>query len=153
MHLKTNVPLGLGVRLLSVYQRDEGTHGGCPPKSLIEGAVFFFGWEGACWRGLARHEIRGILWWIKSVAKRHKAVARERVTSPSNLPSRSISTFSANARSDPTTAPTLSSSERLALVAVGRGTSRASNDHVAARFRARRRDCGAGLRVPGGILV
>ena len=48
-----------------------------------------------------------------------------------------ISTFSANARFDPTTAAAaLSYSERLALAAVGRGTSRASNDHAAARFRA-----------------
>ena len=42
----------------------------------------------------------------------------------------SISTFSANAQSDPTTAAALSYSEHLALVAVGRGTSRASNDHA-----------------------
>ena len=49
-----------------------------------------------------------------------------------------ISTFSANARSDPTTAAALSYSERLALAAVGRGTSRASNNHASARFRARR---------------
>ena len=42
----------------------------------------------------------------------------------------SISPFSANARSDPTTAAALSYSERLALAAVGRGTSRASNDHA-----------------------
>ena len=43
-----------------------------------------------------------------------------------------ISTFSANARSDPTTAAALSYSERLvALAAVGRGTSRASNNHAA----------------------
>ena len=64
-----------------------------------------------------------------------------------------ISTFSANVRSDPTTAAALSYSERLALAAVGRGTSRASNNHAAARFRARRRDCGGGLRVPRGALV
>ena len=56
-----------------------------------------------------------------------------------------ISTFSVNVRSAPTTAAALSYSERLALAAVGRGTSRASNDHAAARFRARRRDCGGGL--------
>ena len=64
-----------------------------------------------------------------------------------------ISTFSVNVRSDPTTAAALSYSERLALAAVGRGTSRASNNHAAARFRARRRDCGGGLRVPRGALV
>ena len=67
----------------------------------------------------------------------------------------SISPFSANARSDPTTATAaaLSYSERLALAAVGRGTSRAaSNDLAAAKFRARRRDCGGGLRVPRGAL-
>ena len=46
----------------------------------------------------------------------------------------------------------LTTPERLALAAVGRGTSRASNDHAAARFRARRRDCGGGLRVPRGAL-
>ena len=64
-----------------------------------------------------------------------------------------ISTFSANVRSDPTTAAALSYSERLALAAVvGRGTSRASNNHAAAMFRARRRDCGR-LRVPRGALV
>ena len=40
-------------------------------------------------------------------------------------------------------------SERLALAAVDRGTSRASNDHASARFRARRRDCGGG----GGLRV
>ena len=54
---------------------------------------------------------------------------------------------SATARSDPTTAAALSYSERLALAAVGRGTSRASNNHAAARFRARRRNgegCGKG---------
>ena len=38
-----------------------------------------------------------------------------------------ISLFSANVRPDPTTAAALSHSERLALAAVGRGTSRASN--------------------------
>ena len=63
-----------------------------------------------------------------------------------------ISPFSANARSDPTTAAALSYPERLALAAVGRGTSRASNDHAAARFRARRRDCGGRGRVPRGSL-
>ena len=63
-----------------------------------------------------------------------------------------ISTFSASARSDPTTAAALSYSERLALMAVDRGTSRASNDHAAARCCARRRDCGGGLRVPRGAL-
>ena len=31
------------------------------------------------------HEIRGILWWNKSVAKRHKAASRTRMTSPSNF--------------------------------------------------------------------
>ena len=42
----------------------------------------------------------------------------------------SISTFSANVRSDPTTAAALSCSKRLALAAVGRGgTSRATSDH------------------------
>ena len=46
-----------------------------------------------------------------------------------------ISPFGANARSDPATAAALSYSGRLALAAVGRGTSRASNDHAAARFR------------------
>ena len=79
---------------------------------------------------------------------RHKAVARTHDFAFQL----SISTFSANARSDPTTAAALSYSERLALAAVGRGTSRASNDHAAARFRARRRDCGGGLRVPRGAL-
>ena len=64
-----------------------------------------------------------------------------------------ISPFSANARSDPTTAAALSYSERLALAAVGRGTSRANNNHAAARFRARGRDCGGGVRVPRGALV
>ena len=64
-----------------------------------------------------------------------------------------ISTFSVNVRSDPTAVAALSYSERLALAAVGRGTSRASNNHAAARFRARRRDCGGGLRVPHGALV
>ena len=64
----------------------------------------------------------------------------------------SISLFSVNVRSDPITAAALSYSERLALAAVGRGTLRASNDHAAARFRARRRDCGGGLRVPRGAL-
>ena len=64
-----------------------------------------------------------------------------------------ISPFSVNVRPDPTTAAVLSYSERLALAVVGRGTSRASNDHAAARFRARRRDCGGGLRVPRGALV
>ena len=64
-----------------------------------------------------------------------------------------ISTFSANVRPDPTTAAALSYSQLLALAAVGRGTSRASNNHDAARFRARRRDCGGGLRVPRGALV
>ena len=58
-----------------------------------------------------------------------------------------ISTFSVNVRSDPATAAALSYSERLALAAVGRGTSRASNNHAVARFRARRRDCGGGLRA------
>ena len=62
------------------------------------------------------------------------------------------STFSANVPSDPTTAAALSCSERLALAAVGRGISRATSDHAAARFRARRRDCGGGLRVPRGAL-
>ena len=47
-----------------------------------------------------------------------------------------ISTFSVSVRSDPATAAALSYSERLALAAVGRGTSRASNNHAAARFRA-----------------
>ena len=64
-----------------------------------------------------------------------------------------VSTFSANARFDPTTAAALSYSVRLALAAVGRGTSRASNNHAAARFRARWRDCGGGVRVPRGALV
>ena len=63
-----------------------------------------------------------------------------------------ISPFSGNVRSDPTTAAALSYSERLSLAAVGRGTSRASNDNAAARFRARRRDRGEGLRVPRGAL-
>ena len=63
-----------------------------------------------------------------------------------------ISTFSANARSNPTTAAALWYSECLALAAVGRGPSRASNDHAAARFLFRRRDCGGGLRVPRGAL-
>ena len=64
-----------------------------------------------------------------------------------------ISPFSVNVRSDPTTAAALSYSERLALAAVGRGTSRATNDHEAARFRARGRARGGGLRVPIGALV
>ena len=64
-----------------------------------------------------------------------------------------LSPFSVNVRSVPTTTAALSYSERLALAAVGRGTSWASNDHAAARFRARRRDCGGGLRVPRGALL
>ena len=79
---------------------------------------------------------------------RHKAVARTH----DFIFELAVSTFSANARSDPTTAAALSYSEHLALVAVGRGTSRASDDHAAARFRARRRDRGGGLRVPHGAL-
>ena len=63
-----------------------------------------------------------------------------------------ISTFSVNVRSDLATYAALSYSERLALAAVGRGTSRASNDHATARFRARRRDCGGGVRVLRGAL-
>ena len=63
-----------------------------------------------------------------------------------------ISTFSANTRYDPTTAAALSAAERLALAAVGRGTSWATNDHAAAKFRARRHICGGGLRVPRGAL-
>ena len=47
-----------------------------------------------------------------------------------------ISTFSSKMRSDLTAAAALSSSERLALAAVGR-TSRATNDRAAAKFRAR----------------
>ena len=78
---------------------------------------------------------------------RHKAVARTPMTSPSQ---HSAPTY--NVRSDPTTTAALSYSERLALAAVGRGTSRASNDDAAARFRARRRDCGGGLWVPRGAL-
>ena len=71
------------------------------------------------------------------------------MTSPSNLPSQD---------SAPTRGPTHHRGRavvfgRLALAAVGRGTSWATNDHVAAKFRARRRDCGAGLQVPGGALV
>ena len=49
-----------------------------------------------------------------------------------------ISSFSVNVRPDPTTAAALSYSERLALAAVGRSASWASNNHGAARFRARR---------------
>ena len=63
-----------------------------------------------------------------------------------------ISLSSANAQSDATTAAALSYSERLSLAAVGRGTSRASNDNAAARLRAHRRDCGGGLRVQRGAL-
>jgi len=56
-------------------------------------------------------------------------------------------------RSDPATVAALSASERLALAAFGRGTSRATYDHEAARFRARGRARGGGLRVPIGALV
>ena len=94
-----------------------------------------------------RHETRGVFRWSISVAKRHCSTHTHDFTFQL-----AISTSSANVRSDPTTVAALSYSERLALAAVGRGTSRATNDRAAARFRARRRDCSGGLRVPRGAL-
>ena len=71
----------------------------------------------------------------KGVTKHHKANFTHTHDFTFQL---AISTFDVITRSDPTTAAALSSSERLALAAIGRCTSRATNDHAAARFRARR---------------
>ena len=87
-HPDQNAHLGSGLD-----RRDEGTPGGGPFRSTTALRSKFVCW-GCLHRALrrmaglvSRHEIRGIFRWGKSVAKRHKADARARMTSPSNLPS------------------------------------------------------------------